>query len=104
MADGVPRIGLAEAIEALHAELGIAAEKAAAYDIHFPIGSIELELQVGITENVEAKGGFRAWVVELGAGTSVSKESIHRIRVSLQAPVNRDGKPVLIGRQLHQKP
>jgi Trypsin-co-occurring domain 2 len=98
------RIGLADAIEALHADLLVAVERASEHDLHFPVGSVDLEFQIGITKSADAKAGFRVWVVELGAGGAIAKESLQRIRVTLEAPVDENGNPVMVGRNLHQRP
>jgi NTP-dependent ternary system trypsin peptidase co-occuring protein len=104
MSEDIHRIGLADAIEALHADLLIAAERATEHDFHFAIGSVDLEFQIGITKSADVKTGLRVWVVELGAGGAVAKESVQRIHVTLQAPVDENGNPVLVGRDLNRKP
>ena len=43
------KIGLVEAIDALRSELAEAVEKAQGQEIQFPIGSVQLEFQVGVT-------------------------------------------------------
>ncbi len=40
------KIGLAETIDALHAELAAAVKRGQGQEIQFPIGSVELEFQV----------------------------------------------------------
>jgi hypothetical protein len=98
------RIGLTDAIEALHRDLRIAVEKAAENDFHFPVGSVELEFQVGITKSADVKAGVRVWVVELGADGAIAKESVQRIRVTLQAPVDENGNPVMVGQNMQRRP
>jgi hypothetical protein len=104
MPEDTERIGLADAIEALHRELRVAVERAAEHDFHFPVGSVDLEFQVGITKSADAKAGVRVWVVELGAEGAIAKESLQRIRVTLEAPVDENGNPVMVGRNLQQRP
>lgn len=98
------RIGLADAIEALHLELRSAIERAGDRDFHFPVGSVDLEFYVGITRSADAKGGVKFWVVELGGGGSYARETIQRVKLTLQGPVDEDGNPVLVGRPSAQKP
>ena len=44
------KIGLVETIDALRTELASAVEKAQGQEIQFPIGSVQLEFQVGVTQ------------------------------------------------------
>jgi hypothetical protein len=104
MSEDTQRIGLTDAIEALHDDLRIAVERAAEHEFYFPVGSVDLEFQIGITKSADAKGGVRVWVVELGAGGAIAKESVQRVRVTLQAPVDENGNPVMVGRNLQQRP
>lgn len=98
------KIGLGEVIDALHAELAAAVKKAQGQEIQFPIGSVNLEFQVGVTWDVEAKGGVKFWVLELGASGSYANESVQKVTLNLEAPVNAEGKPVKVTRHLQQKP
>jgi Trypsin-co-occurring domain 2 len=98
------KIGLAETIEALRSELSAAVEKARGQEIQFPVGSIQVEFQVGVTCDAEAKAGVKFWVLELGASGSRSNESIQKVTVNLEAPVDSDGNAVKVRRRLQQKP
>lgn len=98
------KIGLVETIEALRSELAVAVEKAKGQEIQFPIGSIQLEFQVGVTWDAEAKGGVKFWVLELGASGSYANESVQKVTLNLQAPVDIDGKLVQVTRNLQERP
>jgi NTP-dependent ternary system trypsin peptidase co-occuring protein len=98
------KIGLAEAIDALRSELAAAVEKAQGQEIQFPIGSVQLEFQVGVTWDTEAKTGVKFWVLELGASGSYANESVQKVTLNLEAPVDAEGRAVKVARQLQQKP
>src|SRR5207247_9730639 len=74
----VERIGLADSIQALRAELTEAMLKAEGDTIQFPVGEEHLELQVGVTSDAKAEGGDRLWRVEpaaeSGCGAASSPE------------------------------
>jgi hypothetical protein len=89
----VDRIGLAEALEALRAELGKAAENAAKKGLKFQVNQATVELEV-VTERVnEGTLGLKFWVVEAEGGRSVSRGHTHRVSVSLTPLL--DDKPLM---------
>jgi hypothetical protein len=100
----VEKIGLVETIDALRSELAAAVEKAQGQEIQFPIGSVQLEFQVGVTRDTEAKAGVRFWVLELGASGSYANESVQKVTLNLEAPVDAEGRAVKVTRRLQQKP
>src|SRR5205807_274682 len=98
------KIGLVETIDALRSELATAAKKAQEQEIQFPISSIQLEFQVGVTRDMEATGGVKFWVLELGASGSYANESVQKVTLNLEAPVDAEGRPLKVSRRLQQKP
>ena len=98
------KIGLVETIDALRSELAEAVKKAQGQDIQFPIGSVQLEFQVGVTRDVEAKGGVKFWVLELGASGSYANESVQKVTLNLEAPVDDEGRAVKVTRRSQAKP
>jgi len=98
------KIGLVETIDALRSELVAAVKKAQGQEIQFPIGSVQLEFQVGVTWDTEAKAGVRFWVLELGASGSYANESVQKVTLNLEAPVDLEGRAVKVTRLLQQKP
>src|SRR5438270_710778 len=98
------KIGLAETIDALHSELAAAVKRGQGQAIQFPIGSVELEFQVGVTWDAEAKGGVKFWVLELGASGSYAHESVQKVTLNLEAPVDAEGRAVKVTRRVQQKP
>jgi hypothetical protein len=99
---GIP---LVETIEALREQLSKAVAAGSDQEIQFPVDGITLEFQVGVTRGVEGDAGVRFWVVELGANASYSVESIHKVNVSLGAPVDAiTGQTIKIRRTMEEKP
>ncbi|WP_406300091.1 hypothetical protein OG948_33565 [Embleya sp. NBC_00888] len=98
------RIPLSEVIDEIRAELVAAAARAAAQDVHFAVGPVQIELQVGVTKTADAKGGVKLWVVDLGAGGSVSHAAVQKVTVNLEAPLDRAGRRVLVTDELEERP
>lgn len=85
------RIGLAETIEALRAELAEAASKGHDAEIRFRFSTITLDFHVGVTRDVGANAGVKFWVVELGGSGSYATETIQRVSVTIE-PIRSDGR------------
>ena len=98
------KIGLVETIDALRSELAAAVEKAQGQEIQFPVGSVQLEFQVGVTWDTEAKAGVKFWVLELGASGSYANESVQKVTLNLEAPVDAEGRAVKVTRRSQEKP
>lgn len=91
------RVTLAQAIRELRAQLVEAAAAGEGTEIRFLPRSVEVEL--GITFNVEAEagGGFKLFsLIDLSGKAKTGNESAHKVKLTLE-PVGRNGKPVLIG-------
>jgi hypothetical protein len=100
----VDRIGLADTIEALREELAEAAKKAVDADIRFPVDSIEVEFQVGVTRTGQGSGKVSFWVIELGGGGSYSTQALQTVTVTLGKPVGPDGFPVFVSAPSEEPP
>jgi hypothetical protein len=98
---GIP---LVETIESLRTQLSAAVAAGSDREIQFPVDGVELEFHVGVTRSVAGNGGVRFWVVELGASANYQAESIHKVTVSLGAPVDATGQTVKIRRTMSEKP
>ncbi len=98
------KIGLVETIEALRSELSAAVKKAQGQEIQFPIGSVQLEFQVGVTWDAETKGKVKFWVLELGASGKYANESVQKVTLNLEAPVNTEGNIVKVTEHSRQRP
>ncbi|WP_406448829.1 hypothetical protein OH768_00455 [Streptomyces sp. NBC_01622] len=95
---GIPGIGLTEAIQTLRAELLAAQRDPSHQDIQFPIQSITIELKVAATRSADGKAGFKIPFVnaELGVGAGWQKESLQAITVVFDAPVDQAGNRVKV--------
>lgn len=98
------RIGLREAIQALRSELIEATAEATDQPIQFPVGSVQLEFQVGVTRDARADGKVRFWVLELGGGGGYQDQSVQKVTVNLEPPVDLEGRPVKVYRRSSSKP
>lgn len=90
------RIGLQEAIAALRAELIESVIASQGERLRFAVGEITMEFQIEVERSVDAKGGIKFWVVELGSGGAVRDKDVHKVVIPLK-PVRADGKPILTG-------
>src|SRR5438445_13110571 len=79
---GVERIGLADSIQALRAELSEAMRKAEGDAIQFPVGEGPLDCQGGVTGDAKAKGRARDWSAELGAAAGYAAEPVQHTSVT----------------------
>jgi hypothetical protein len=102
--DIMKKIGLVETIDALRSELAVAMGKAQGQEIQFPVGSIQLEFQVGVTWDTGVNAGVKFWVLELGASGSYANESVQKVTLNLAAPVDAEGRSVLVTRRSQEKP
>jgi Trypsin-co-occurring domain 2 len=98
------RIGLREAIHAVRSELIAATADATDQPVQFPVGSVQLEFQVGVTRDAGADGKVRFWVLELGASGRHQDQSVQTVTVNLEPPVDLEGRPVKVSRGSSSKP
>jgi len=97
-------IGITDAIAAVRSELTRAVEENADQDIQFPVNGVDLEFHVGITRSASAAGGIRLWVVDVGGSGGYESQSAHTVKVSLGAPVNRQGETIKVTRSASYTP
>ncbi len=90
------RIGLQEAIAALRTELIEAVMASQGEKLRFEVGEITMEFQIEVERSMEAKGGLKFYVVDLGAGGTEKAKDVHKVVIPLK-PVRADGKPILTG-------
>ena len=99
MSDG-SGLDLADAIEDLRAQLAAARASGASAELHFPIRSVSVELQLVAVRGGKGKAGFKVPVIdlELSAEGSLSREVTHKIVIELSGPVDASGRPVRVDR------
>ncbi|MFJ3788826.1 trypco2 family protein [Kitasatospora sp. NPDC090091] len=88
-------IGLADAVAAVRDELLEAAARGAGQDLAFTVGPVEMEFEVELRADVNAKGKFKVWAVTAEAGAGVSRGRTHRVSFTL-TPRSADGADLLI--------
>jgi Trypsin-co-occurring domain 2 len=98
-------IGLADAIEALQAELQTAHLNAAGRDIQFPIESLTVELTVGVTKSANGKAGFTVPLIgaQLGGSAGYDRQSTQTVTLTLGSPVDRDGRPIKVADAVRER-
>ncbi|MGH3694545.1 MAG: trypco2 family protein [Pseudonocardiaceae bacterium] len=92
------RVELAQVISQLRQELSVAMREGEGEELHFELGSVELELTVAVSKEAGPNATVRLWVVELGADAKVASQATQRIRLTLD-PRRRGvaGKPLIAG-------
>jgi len=97
-------VGLTDAVAGLRRELARAVLEAEGAAVQFPVGQVTLQFQVGVTKTGEGSADVRFWVLELGASSQYSRESVQTITIVLGPPVNAEGKPIKVSSALSEKP
>lgn len=82
MNDGT-EIGLAEAIQAVRAELRKAASCAADDDLKFRVGNVEVQFGVQIVREGNAQAGVKLWVLDAGMNGRLESSRTHSVTVTL---------------------
>lgn len=76
-------IELAEAIGELRDQIELAMKAAEDKALRFGLGPVELELKVELAQKATANGRVKAWVIEAGADGSLSRNSVHTVKLVL---------------------
>ncbi|XVQ15890.1 trypco2 family protein [Spirillospora sp. CA-255316] len=97
-------LGLAATIAALRDELAEAMTDASDSDLRFEVGQVQLELNILVARATTGTAKAKFWVVEVGGDAGYRQEEVQRISVTLEAPVDRTGRPVQVTRDSHVKP
>lgn len=77
-------IGLADAIEALRAELTQAMNAAPEIGVRFKPSSIELTVEVALTKKGEGSAGIKWWLIEMGGKASRESIKTQTLKLTLQ--------------------
>ncbi|MFC8127385.1 trypco2 family protein [Streptomyces sp. NPDC057302] len=85
-------IGLAEALRALRDELAAAALEAAGQPVRLHVETINLDLQVAVTNSVEAGGGVRFWVLSADTKAARNTAVTHTVSLQLKAETATGGR------------
>jgi Trypsin-co-occurring domain 2 len=74
---------LAEAIQGIRADLQEAVAAGVNEPLRFDVGPVELEFTVNVQRDAGAKAGVKIWVVEIGGSGGMSRDTVQRIKVTL---------------------
>ncbi|MGW0904592.1 trypco2 family protein [Streptomyces sp. NPDC002853] len=85
-------IGLAEALRALRDELAAAALEAAGHPVRLHVETINLDLQVAVTNSREAGGGAKFWVLSADGKAAKNTEATHTVSLQLRAETAAGGR------------
>jgi hypothetical protein len=81
-------IGLTQTIMRVGQELAQAIDEGRAQDtLSFKCTSVELELEIAVSNEVQGKGGLDVWVVSSGAQGTKTPANTHRVKLTL-APID----------------
>jgi len=83
MAEDQGWIPLSATVRLLRSELAQAVDAAQGEDLQFTLGPVELEFQLGVTNEGGGDAGIRFWVVSLGAKGSHANQQTHRMKLTL---------------------
>ncbi|MFH9084651.1 MULTISPECIES: trypco2 family protein [unclassified Streptomyces] len=89
-------IGLADALKALRDELAQATHEAEGHAVRLHVESVDLNLQVAVTDSLEAGGGVKFWVVSANGKATGTTAVTHTVSLRLKAET-ADGNRVLTG-------
>ncbi|MFB7248998.1 trypco2 family protein [Streptomyces populi] len=98
------RIPLSDVLDQIRAELVDAAAQSADQDLQFPVGAVQIELQVGVSRSADGKAGLKLYVFELAAGAAVSHQAVQKVIVNLEPPVDREGRRIRVAHELDERP
>lgn len=96
MSDMTERIGLADWITSLRAELQQAQKEGVGKELQFAVGPLDLEFEMTATREADGKAGIKFWLVELGGGAKASSGVTQRVKMTL-SPVTAAGSAVTVG-------
>ncbi len=98
MKDGIE---LRKVIDQLRDELFALTETVGGEDLRFAVESVEVELHVGVTKEVDAGVKAKFWVLELGADGKYATERTQTIKLKLKPRPKgaKEDTELLIGRE-----
>ncbi len=92
-------IALADVVVELRRELDRARRAASNEQLQFALGSIELEVTVGIEREAGASGKVNFWVVEVGADGKETRTATQRIALTLEPQIAGSKESVMVSGQ-----
>lgn len=99
----VSDVPLAEAIEALRAQLSAAITAGADSELRFEVSELTLDLEVAMTTAGQGRAGIRFWLVDFGAKAEHTNAATHRVTLKLR-PVDAVGRAIKLSDAGRAKP
>ncbi|MFD6167640.1 trypco2 family protein [Streptomyces coeruleorubidus] len=90
---------LVRAVQAVRDDLVAAAHAGRDEQVVFEVGDINMEFAVEFREDSTMKGGIKAWVVSMDAGSTATSAQTHKISFTLTPKKASDGKGWLIAEE-----
>ncbi|WP_405624570.1 trypco2 family protein [Streptomyces sp. NBC_01396] len=90
-------VELTAAVQGVRDQLIASVDASNGQRIKFEVEEVNLEFTVELRRDVNAKAGFRAWVVSGDVQAGVARSSVHRVAVKLKPKNATDGRPVEVG-------
>lgn len=97
-------LGLVDVLDELRRELVLAAQRASAEELHFPVEKITVQLQLGVTHSTDLNAGVKFWVLGMGGSHEYARESAHTIIIELGPPLDTEGRPFKVASGERVKP
>lgn len=91
-----PPMELADAVEAIRAQLIEAMSRGQGKGLQFALGDLELEFAVSLTQDRQARGGIKVWVVNADGSVGTSAARTQRVKVTLKPIDPQSGEPAKI--------
>lgn len=86
---------LSQVLAKLREDLASAQRDGEGKDVRFLVDDVEIELQVALTDEGQANGGIKFWVLNAGAGIKAVDTTTQKLKLKLKV-VDRAGKPLLV--------
>jgi hypothetical protein len=97
-------LGLADAIDAVRAELRKAQDRGRGSGVRFTVGAVEVEFVVKVTKQVGAEASVKVLhILSLGGKGDVAKGETNRVKLVLN-PVGVGGKPFEVASEQSGRP
>ncbi|WP_437020231.1 trypco2 family protein [Streptomyces sp. enrichment culture] len=90
---------LVRAVQAVRDDLVAAAQAGMNEQVVFEVGDIQMEFSVEFREDSTMKGGLKAWVVSVDAGSTATAAQTHKISFTLTPKKASDGNGWLIAHE-----
>ncbi|MCC8247088.1 trypco2 family protein [Saccharothrix luteola] len=96
------RVGIAEAIDGLREELGLAQDAGADHQFRFEVTEVEVELLVEVRKEAKAGAKVQFGVVSVNSDGKAASARTHRIKLRLSATDAATGRNLEVSRDVER--